>query len=322
VADSGKTPQAAGPSVPPMPVDLAAAERFVLANARLIDRRRMAVLLHGAPAAGVLDALRAYRNPDGGFGHALEPDVRAPSSEPAATLHALHVLAEIRALDDAMVADAATWIATVANADGGVPFVLPGAAAAPRAPWMVPAAEGSHLTFGLAAALVAAGARSAWLERALDWCWAVLAKPAELSAYWVKFALELLDVVEDETRAVAAIDDLRALLEADGSLRVPGGTEDERLTPLTLADRPQRRSRRLFTEEQIAADLDRLEAGQADGGWTFDWLAWSPGQSVEWRGIVTLQALATLAAHERLSGGGAAHGRAPGSRPGGAGYQR
>lgn len=48
----------------------------VLANARLLDRHRLAVLLHGAPVAPVLDALRAYRNPDGGFGHALEPESR------------------------------------------------------------------------------------------------------------------------------------------------------------------------------------------------------------------------------------------------------
>jgi len=43
-----------------MPIDINAAERFVHAAARLLDRHRLAVLLHGAP---VLDALRAYRNP-------------------------------------------------------------------------------------------------------------------------------------------------------------------------------------------------------------------------------------------------------------------
>ena len=53
--------------------------------------------------------------------------------------------------------------------------------------------------------------------------------------------------------------------------------------------------------DQIDADLDRLEQGQQeDGGWTFDWLAWSPGQAVEWRGGVTFRALATLAAHGRI----------------------
>ncbi len=57
----------------------------------------------------------------------------------------------------------------------------------------------------------------------------------------------------------------------------------------------------LFTDTQLAADLDNLEHGQQDdGGWTFDFLSWSPGQTVEWRGLVTLSALATLHAHNRL----------------------
>src|SRR5918998_3559962 len=101
-----------------MPVDLEAAERFVHATARLLDRHRLAVLLHNASIEPVLSALRAYRNPDGGFGHALEPDVRAPESEPAAVLHALDVLAGVGALDDPMVAGAAAWIAAIAEPDG------------------------------------------------------------------------------------------------------------------------------------------------------------------------------------------------------------
>jgi len=48
-----------------MPIDINAAERFVHADARLLDRHGLAALLHGAPVAPVLDALRAYRNPDG-----------------------------------------------------------------------------------------------------------------------------------------------------------------------------------------------------------------------------------------------------------------
>jgi hypothetical protein len=284
-----------------MPVDLESAERFILANARLLDRHRLAVLLHGAPVAPVLDALRAYRNSDGGFGHALEPDVRAPESEPAATLHALEVLGAIAALDDPMVADAAAWVASIAGPDGGVPFVLPTAAAHPHAPWMAPSDGGSHLTFAIAAVLWEAGASEPWLARATEWCWAKLERPEELSAYWVKFSLDFLDNVPDPVRASAAIEDLRSRIGANGSMPVPGGTEDERLTPLTLSPRPGARSRALFTNEQIEADLDLLEQGQQDdGGWTFDWLAWSPGQSVEWRGAVTLRALDALRAHGRI----------------------
>src|SRR5215213_9380206 len=101
-----------------MPIDVDASERFVLTNARLLDRHRLAAIVRGAPVEPVLAALRAYQNPDGGFGHALEPDIRDPASQPASTLHALEVLAGVDALDDAMVAEAAAWVATVAEPDG------------------------------------------------------------------------------------------------------------------------------------------------------------------------------------------------------------
>ena len=117
-----------------MPIDIDAAQRFVLANARLLDRHRLAVILQRVPVEPVLAALRAYRNPDGGFGHALEPDIRDPASQPASTLHALEVLSGVEALDDPMVAEAAAWVATIAEPDGGIPMALPTAAAHPRAP--------------------------------------------------------------------------------------------------------------------------------------------------------------------------------------------
>jgi hypothetical protein len=284
-----------------MPIDVDAATRFILANARLLERHRLAVLLQAGPASPVLTTLRAYRNADGGFGHALEPDVRGPESEPAATLHALEVLAQVGALGDPMAGDAAAWISLIAGADGGVPFVMPAAALHPHAPWMVPTPGGSQLTFGLVAALSEAGVGDPWLARATEWCWAQVARPEELGGYLVKYALVFLDAVPDAPRAAAAIERLRGQIGADGSIPVTGGAEDERLTPLALSPRPGARSRALFTAEQIDADLTHLEQGQReDGGWTFDWLAWSEGQAAEWRGIVTLLALATLGAHGRI----------------------
>jgi hypothetical protein len=284
-----------------MPVEIDSAEQFVFANARLLDRHRLAMLLHDAPAAPVLEALRAYRNPDGGFGHALEPDVRSPHSEPTATLAALEVLIEINEPGDPMIADAAAWIGAIADPDGGVPFVMPSAADYPRAPWMVPSDGGSFLTFAIAAALLATGAGEPWLSRASGWCWDQLESSSDPHPYLVKFALEFLDHVADEQRARDAIERLAPVLADDGTIAVAGGIENERITPLALSDRPGRRSRALFSDAQIAADLDRLErAQQDDGGWTFDWLAWSPGQSLDWRGALTVRALATLRAHGRI----------------------
>lgn len=284
-----------------MPIDLAAAERFMFEHARLLDRHRMTVLLHGTPIDPVLDALRAYRNPDGGFGHGLEPDVRGPRSEPVSTLDAIDVLVEIGAGADPMVPAAVSWLSSIAFRDGSITMAMPTAAAYPHAPWMVPSDEGSHLTFLLAAVLSETGVSDPWLERAFAWCWDRIEREDGLSGYWVKAGLGFLDAVPDADRAAAAIGRFAAELDADGSIPVPGGTETERLRPLTLSPRPGLRSRGLFTEAQIDAELDALEAGQQhDGGWLFDFLAWCPGQELDWRGGITLDALRALRRHGRI----------------------
>ncbi len=290
-----------------MTIDIEAARQFVHANGRLIDRHRFATMLDGTSVEPLLTALRAYRNADGGFGHALEPDVRCPGSQPSATLQALEVLLEAGAPDDAMVADAAAWVASVAEPDGGVPTVLPSAAGHPRAPWMEPAPGSGFLTYALAAKLWEAGAGAAvakqWLDRATEWCWTQLEQDEEVGGYTVKFAIDFLDAVPDPSRAADALDRLRPALDGDGCVAVPGGTEDEKITPLVLSPRPGLPSRRLFTEQQVEADLDRLEAGQRDdGGWTVDYLQWCPGQALDWRGIATIHAIGTLRANGRLDG--------------------
>jgi hypothetical protein len=285
-----------------MPIDLSAAERFMYTNARLLDRHLLAVLLDDAPADPALDALRAYRNEDGGFGHALEPDVRAPHSEPTSTFRALEVLVELGAGGDPMVAGAATWLGSIAAADGGLPSVMPEAARYPHAPWMVASDGGSQLTLAIAGAVYAAGYdHGPWLETATDWCWTQLEHVDMLGGYWIEFGLRFLDHVPDSGRAASVIERIAPQLDDDGSVAVQGGTENERLRPLALSPRPGARSRVLFGAEEIEAELDALERGQQDdGGWTFDWLAWSPAQEVEWRGTMTLNALTTLDAHGRL----------------------
>jgi len=54
--------------------DIEAAEQFLAANARVLERRRFERLFRGGDAGPVRDAVAADRNRDGGFGHALEPD--------------------------------------------------------------------------------------------------------------------------------------------------------------------------------------------------------------------------------------------------------
>lgn len=281
-----------------MTIDIEAAEQFVLTHARLLERCRLGVLLHDDTPGATLAALAAYQNDDGGFGWALEPDVRGPHSETTSTLAALELLAELDALDSALAARALSWVVTVAGSDGGVPFVLPASLSFPRAPWMQPVEGGSHLTFGYAAVARQAGATGSWVDAAERWCWARLSEPSRVEGYLLKYALLFLDAHPGEDLTATTLARLTGRVGADGSVPVSGGTEDEKLTPLGLSPHPRAPSRSLFTETQVEADLERLAAGQqADGGWTFDFLQWCPAQGLDWRGVVTVQALSTLAEH-------------------------
>src|SRR6201991_2663174 len=95
--------------------DFNAAAGFVAANARVLARRRFERLFEDGPAAPVRDAVAAYRNDDGGFGHALEPDCRAPGSQPAAVAMALSMMNETDAWDGGLVRGACDWLAAVAR---------------------------------------------------------------------------------------------------------------------------------------------------------------------------------------------------------------
>jgi hypothetical protein len=283
-----------------MPVDRTAAETFIWSAARLVDRHRHAMLFLGDSADPMLAALSGYRNPDGGFGHALEPDLRCPGSQPAATLSALEMLHEAGRLNSELARGAGAWIASIAAADGGVPNALPGFEPYPHAPWWS-SAPGSFLTFALAAVLHAGGTSGdEWLDRATAWCWREVDRAARPTGYWLKFACAFLDAVPDEGRADAAIASLKSRVDP-AALAPAGGTDGEALRPLDLSPRPGSRSRSLMSDDAFDAHLDAVEAGQQeDGGWMFDWLAWSPEQTTAWRGIVTIRALTWLRDNGRL----------------------
>jgi hypothetical protein len=70
------------------------ARRFLLNGARPLERTLFCFHFENGSEEAVADALSAFRNPDGGFGRALEPDVRTPSSSALATALALRILAE------------------------------------------------------------------------------------------------------------------------------------------------------------------------------------------------------------------------------------
>jgi hypothetical protein len=287
-----------------MTADVEAATRFIQTTGRLLERHRVANLLDGADPAPVVQTLRAYRNADGGFGHAVEPDMRAPVSQPVGIHTALEILHEVGAADDPMIRPAADWLATVTRPDGGIPFCLPTVRDHPRAPWWQPADASSIAeTAANAAALHRLELEHPWLDGADAFLFGSLerldlaaAQPDTAVGYDLRYAVGFLNAHPDEDRANRALDALAPAVDRVVALDPAAGGDIQ--TPLDLAPHPDDRARRLFHTKTIDRHLDALAAAQhEDGGWMFGWPQWSPAATLEWRGVVTLNALRTLHAN-------------------------
>jgi hypothetical protein len=79
------------------------AKEFLYRNARLLDRKRFEYHFEGGSKAEVVNVLRTYQNQDGGFGNALEPDIRCPQSQPVPTEVALNIMEEVDYFDPYIV---------------------------------------------------------------------------------------------------------------------------------------------------------------------------------------------------------------------------
>ena len=286
-------------------MDLDKAADFMATHARPLDRRRFELLTGDGDRDALLAALNAYRNPDGGYGHGLEPDLRSRTSQPGPALHAFEVFEEL-APDTAPEAVAlCDWLESVTLPDGGIPFGLRVPDPAGCAPfWAGADPETSSLQITAVVAAMAqrvavhdkAVAGHPWLDRATRYCLDAMRAKKDPHALELAFALWLADAVGD-TEAVAMLGEH---IPESGLVHVEGGLEDETMRPLDFAPYPDRPVRALFRDEVVAAELKRLdEEQQDDGGWRVDFASYSPAAGLEWRGYTTVKAVSILTRNAR-----------------------
>ncbi|MEU0742313.1 hypothetical protein [Streptomyces sp. NPDC006134] len=293
---------------------LARAERFVWLTARVLEQRLFAFHFRGGDAGPVETALDAYRNEDGGYGHALEPDLRGPVSQPLHTAHALRVLDALGRCGGQRVDRTCRYLTAVSTPDGALPAIHPSQRGYPTAPF-VPLVDDPPSDLLATGPVVGVLHRNAvwhaWLFRATDFCWQRIESLRTSHPYEVEAAVAFLDSVPDRPRAQAAADRLGRLvreqrlaaLDPDRLDRYPvspGYAPGEHHFPHDYAKTPRSLARAWFTDDEMRRSLDFLAAAQQeDGGWPIRWRQWAPAPALEARPLVTLEALRTLTAYGR-----------------------
>jgi hypothetical protein len=285
---------------------------YLRANARPLERALFAHEFEGAPARPALDALAAYRNPDGGFGAALEPDLRMPASSVLATATALDLLRELGAPDtDPFVRGALAWV--VERFDPEIPgwrYVPADVDAFPHAPhwnWEL------HRAGGPWDHLVNPGARC--LSHLSHWH-RLAPRPLleSLALAFEKHVTALTgDVGGDSLGYAAQVENeatrakLRELAVAS-VIRDPAAWSSYCAKPLKLAPMPDSPLAECLASE-IPVNLDwEIDQQLPDGSWApgWDWQGAYPAEwrlaRREWQGELTLRALRSLRAWGRVDG--------------------
>ncbi|MFC5528263.1 prenyltransferase/squalene oxidase repeat-containing protein [Cohnella yongneupensis] len=285
------------------------AKSFLYKNGRLLDRRRYEYHFEGGSAEAVIDALRAYQNPDGGFGNALEADIRCPYSQPVPIEMALHVMDEVALYAPDVLDGIIRYLRGITLPGGGLPFVFRSASEYPHMPWWktdrddVASINPTGLVMGLLSKQTTNTAifEEHWFLKNVAYVWSVIdnEQPSgyQDGIHWIVF----LQHAADQERALpqlAKIDDWLQRPET-----IERDTEAEGYVHKVLDWAPARNS---YAAKAIAADdlnlhLEALvRQQQDDGGWPICWPTVSPGAETEWRGWVTVERLKTLKSYGML----------------------
>jgi hypothetical protein len=302
------------------------AREFMHTQARDVERELFLLHFENGSAELVRAALAAYQNPDGGFGHGLEPDVRTPSSSALATGISLSILKELAVpAQDEIVRRAVDYLLESYDGSSGVWRVVPeDTNQYPHAPWWHDEDGSLARTFDeftIIPRVMLVGllnhyhpiVPADWLEPVTaDTVQDVLAaEPLGTGGGSdIEYAISLAKTEalprNHRARLVEKIRDSAP----EAVVRDPEKWDTYCITPLTLAPRPDSLAADLMGED-LQRNLDYLIESQKPGGYwdpTWSWggfypQVWEQARQ-DWRGHLTLEKLESLQAFGRIEVGG------------------
>lgn len=117
-----------------MMVSVDKARQFVYVHGTLFERALFDYLFDGGSAQRVEQIIACYKNPDNGFGHGFEHDLKAPHSNPVALEYLLTVLKYTGVPAGNLLNGTEIWLEANMNSDGSLKN-LPEIMNYPIAPW-------------------------------------------------------------------------------------------------------------------------------------------------------------------------------------------
>jgi len=291
------------------------AQHFLATQSRPLEQSLFAYYFQSGSREAVLAELAKFQNTDGGFGHALEPDLRLPDSSVIATTVALQILRSLQAQSDQpLVQGALRYLLDTYDSEQKVwPIAPSNTRDAPCAPWWSdprafdwrfnprPEIIGYFYDY---ADLIPANSRDELIEAVVVYleslpdltdqhdsvsCYARLAETTTLP----------------ETIRARILDKLKRMVALSIS-RNPADWGGYVFKPLKLVHSPDSPFAALLADV-VALNLDyEIERQGDDGAWGPNW-SWSGNYPEvweiarrEWQGRLTLDMLLTLRAFDRL----------------------
>ncbi len=298
---------------------LEAAGRFLHSQGRPLEKARYDYAFGNGTSEAALEALAEYQNDDGGFGHALEPDLRAPESSALCTTIAFQLFREIGVpADHPMVSRGLGFL--VETFDAGrlnwriIPLV---AERSPRAPWWYQADNMEKFdAFSLNPTAEILGylfdGKSQVPEDTIapvsDRVLSELTSIEKIEMHKLLCCLRLLETASLPTDYQQQIENRLRQLIGNTVARDPEGWKGYSLRPLQVASNPESPFMQGL-EEAVSANLDyEISTQNTDGYWPPNWAwddaypdEWSNAKR-EWAGVITIEKLLVLKRFGRIDG--------------------
>ena len=293
------------------------AEAYIFSMGRSLDQALFRLVFEDGSLQEFVDALSAYQNPDGGFGNALEPDIRASTSSAVATQAAFDYLHTAGVTKNDLIQKAITYLVQTFDSDNGVwPIIPPEVEDAPHAPWW--SYEDSAKNFdnfkaNPSAALtgylhlysypVPGDILSQATEQALAYLESL---PLQEIGMHDMFCFLTLAAGLPAPRKEIILNKLRLcapfVVEQDPSMWT-----EYNMRPLWITPRPDSDLFSALDPTSIEANLDyEIEEQLDDGSWPLTWSwefidadAWAQAEK-DWKGHHTVRKLMTFKAYGRL----------------------